>query len=168
MLEKKVKRIAGYIWFPEMLPLTQEMLHLFFEKCFSESEAIQIEVVDVFVDYIKPMAVHNRTGWNQLLEAKEQGRFDMICIPSMEMLPPYPFNAFYIAQELSSGPYPVEVLFMRENLLSSHPDSSDAFTFHVATENHIQHIKERKRKLRKNFREIYCPHHYRWKLRDEA
>ena len=168
MLEKKMKRIAGYIWFPEMLPLTQEVLRSFFEKWFSAPGAIQVEIVEVFTDHIKTKAVHNRIGWNQLLEAKEQGRFDMICIPSMKMLPPYPFNAFYIAQELSSGPYPVEILFMRENLLSSHPDFSDAFAFHATTENHIQRIKERERKLRKNFREIYCPHHYRWKLRDDA
>ena len=168
MLEKKVKRIAGYIWFPEMLPLTQEMLHLFFEKCFSAPEAIQVEIVEVFTDYIRPKALHNRTGWNQLLEAKKQGQFDMICIPSMDMLPPYPFNAFYIAQELSSGPYPVEVLFLRENLLSSHPDFDAAFAFHAAAVDHIQHIKERERKLRKTFREIYHPHHYQWKLRDEA
>lgn len=154
MLEENTKRIAGYVWFCEDAPPEPNVWRHFFEQYFTAPRPNKIEIVEVFTDYGKPKSVSKRAGWNQLLEAKKQGMFDVICIPSIRLLSPYPQDAFSIAQELSSGPYPVEVLFLCEDLHSSHPDFRTVFSLHLAAEDHIQKVKKKERDIKKFLKEI--------------
>ena len=151
MLEKKVKRIAGYAWFPDNIQPSAEELRRFFIRYFSEPGHTPIEFVELFIDHGRPKALEKRVGWNQLLEAKKQGKFDMICVPSLQMLSPYPVDALSSVRALSVGPYPIETLFMYENLLSSHSDFHMALSFHFTIEDYLLGLKKRARYMKKLF-----------------
>ena len=151
MSEEQVKRIAGYAWFPNNIQPTAEELHRFFVRYFLEPGHTQGKLVELFIDHGRPMPLEKRTGWNQLLEAKKLGKFDMICVPSLHMLSPHPVDALSIVRTLAAGPYPIEILFMYENLLSSHPDFHMALSFHFTMEDYRLGLKKRKRYMKKLF-----------------
>lgn len=151
MLEEQVKRIAGYAWFPDNIQPTAEELRRFFVRYFSEPGHTQVKFVELFIDHGRPRPLEKRTGWNQLLEAKNLGKFDMICIPSLHMLSPYPVDVLSVMRTLTAGPYPIETLFMYESLLSSHPDFHIALSFHFTVEDYLLGLKERKRYMKKLF-----------------
>ncbi len=151
MLEEQVKRIAGYAWFPDNIQPTAEDLRRFFVRYFSEPGHPQVELVELFIDHGRPRSLEKRTGWNQLLEAKKLGKFDMICVPSLHMLSPHPVDTLSIVRTLSADPYPIETLFMYENLLSSHPDFHMALSFQFTLEDYLLGLKERKRYMKKLF-----------------
>ena len=151
MLEEQVKRIAGYAWFPNDIQTSADDLRRFFIRYFSEPGHTQVTLVELFIDHGRPRPLEKRTGWNQLLEAKKQGKFDMICVPSLQMLSPYPVDTLSIVRALSAGPHPIETLFMYENLLSSHPDFHMALSFHFTIEDYLLDLKKRKRYMKKLF-----------------